>query len=111
MNKFMNALTKVMFKVGEFGFKTLWAVWFILCTIIFVTALIPAILMDVIGHNCNPFEKQFGVVGAGYAYAKCIVMPLGLVGLDKMNLGIKNCDIQTFDQWYQMIEEDYKNGL
>lgn len=111
MNNFMNALAKVMFDIGEIGFKALWIVWFIPCTIVCLAAMIPAFLMDVIGHNRRPLEKQFGVVGVAYVYATCIVSPLRIVGYDKMNLNIKNYDIQTFDQWYQMVAEDFKNGL
>lgn len=111
MNNFMNALAKVMFKVGEFGFQTLWFIWLIACTIVCLGAIPPAVLMDVIGNNRHPNEKQFGVVGVAYVYSTCLIAPLRIVGYDKMKLNIPGFEIKTFDQWYQIICEEYKNGL
>lgn len=111
MNNFMNALAKVMFKVGEFGFKALFVVWYIPCTIVCLVAMIPAILMDKIGHNRRPWERQFGIVGVAYVYSTCLIAPLRIVGYDKMKLNIPGFEIKTFDQWYQIICEEYKNGL
>lgn len=110
MNNFMNALAKVMFKVGEFGFKTLWVAWFIPCTIVCVAAMMPASLMDMIGHNRRPWEKQFGIVGVAYVYVTCIVAPLKIVGYEKLRIQI-NGETTTIEGWYHSICKDYKNGL
>lgn len=110
MNNFMNALVKVMFKIGEFGFKTLWVMWFIPCTVTCLVAMIPAVFMDAIGHYRRPWEKQFGVVGVAYMYITCIISPLKIVGYDKTELNIQG-ETKTIDQWYQGFCEDYKNGL
>jgi len=108
MNNFMNALAKVMFEIGEFGFQTLWFIWLIACTIVCLGAIPPAVLMDLIGSNRNPNEKQFGVVGVNYVYATCVVAPLKIVGYEKVKIPKINI---TIEDWYKGVCEEYKNGL
>lgn len=108
MNKFMNILVKTWAKIGEFEFKILWLLWFGLCMIIGIISMIPAALMDVIGHSKHPWEKQFGVVGVAYIVVWCIVMPLRIVGWNELELPRLG---KTIEEFYQDIKKEFKNGL
>lgn len=101
MNKFMNALAKTMYKIGEVTFRILCLVWTLACTLVALVAFIPATLMDFIGHYRRPLEKQFGMVGVIYIASRCVIAPLRFVGWSD----------EVIEKRYKGIYENYKNGI